>query len=52
MLGALVVLGYRSPGLLLFLAILGILSGLLLIIAAIRGCCGKCAELEEVAKSF
>ena len=43
-LGVIVLFGYRSPGLLLMLAILGVLSGFLVIIALLRGCCWHCSE--------
>lgn len=46
-LGLVVLLGYRSVGLLLMLALLGVLSGVLLIIAVVRGCCRHCAEKHE-----
>src|SRR4030095_5593101 len=43
-LGIIVLLGYRSLGSLLMLALLGVLNGLLLIIAIFRGCCWKCGR--------
>ena len=46
-LGLVVLLGYRSFGLLLMLALLGVLSGGLLIIAVLRGCCRHCTEKHE-----
>ncbi|HBB95346.1 MAG TPA: hypothetical protein DC054_08130 [Blastocatellia bacterium] len=43
-LGILALLGYRPLGILLMLAILGVLGGILVIVAALRGCCSKCAD--------
>jgi hypothetical protein len=46
-LGIVFLLGYRHYGLLLMLALLGVLNGVLLIIAVLRGCCWHCAEKRE-----
>jgi hypothetical protein len=42
-LGFMALAGYRTTGVFLLLAVLGILSGIFVIIAALRGCCYKCA---------
>jgi len=46
-LGIIVLLGFRSLGSLLMLALLGVLNGLLFAIALLRGCCWKCANEEK-----
>jgi|GEM_PF-1244554 len=43
-LGLLVLLGYRQFGLLLMLALLGVINGLLIVVATLRGCCVNCAD--------
>jgi hypothetical protein len=43
-LGIIFLLGYRGFGLVLMLALLGVVNGILVIFAALRGCCGHCAE--------
>lgn len=42
-LGVLALAGYRTTGVFLMLAALGVLSGIFVIVAALRGCCYKCA---------
>ena len=46
-LGVVVLLGYRSLGALLMLALLGIINGLLLVVAMLRGCCWRCAGAKR-----
>jgi len=43
-LGILVLLGYRPLGLLLMLALLGVVNSVLIVIATLRGCCVHCAD--------
>ena len=47
-LGIIILPGYRSLGSLLVLALLGVLNGILLVIAMFRGCCWKCANARKV----
>jgi sucrose-6-phosphate hydrolase SacC (GH32 family) len=46
-LGVLILLGFKSSGLLLLLALLGVLNAFFLIIAWLRGCCGKCKDQKK-----
>lgn len=41
-LGLLVLAGYRHFGLLLMLALLGVINGVLILVAALKGCCWRC----------
>jgi hypothetical protein len=45
-LGALWLLGYRTPALLLMLALLSVINGVLVIIGVLRGCCGHCSKAK------
>jgi hypothetical protein len=46
-LGVIVLFGYRSLSAFLILALLGVLNGVLLIIAALLGCCRDCKEKKK-----
>jgi hypothetical protein len=45
-LGIVVLLGYRTLWLLLVLAVLGVVGGILVLVSALRGCCGRCEKRE------
>ena len=47
-LGLLVLAGYRHLGLLLILALLGVIDGVLILIAAMKGCCRRCRDEDEL----
>ena len=46
-LGLLVLAGYRPFGLLLILALLGVVNGVLILIAAFKGCCWRCRDEDR-----
>ncbi|HYX30995.1 MAG TPA: sialidase family protein [Pyrinomonadaceae bacterium] len=46
-LGLTVLAGYRQLGLLLSLAVLGVVNGVLILIAAMKGCCRRCRDEDE-----